>query len=96
MPETAVHEDSSSSAWKDNIGPSRKVSTVQAESVPEPVDQASQGDLRIRILASDTPHIVTAPFLTNLIHRGLTRLSTLPLTRGWEALHDSACSPRQN
>lgn len=82
MPETAVHEDSFLSAWKDNIGPSGKVSPVQAESVSEPVDQAPQGDLRIRILASDTPHIVTAPLITNLIHRSSTRLSTQPLTRG--------------
>jgi len=71
MPETAMREDNFFSAWKDNVGPSGKVSAMQAESVPEPVNQAPQGELRVRILAADAPHIATAPFRAELVHAAI-------------------------
>ena len=72
MPEAAVREDNFLPAWKDNVGASGKVAAMQAESVSEPVDQAPQDKLRIRIFAADAPHIATAPFRAELVHAAIS------------------------
>ncbi len=71
MPETTMCENNFFPAWKNNVRPSWKVFAVQAESISEPVNQAPQGELRIRILAADAPHIATAPFRAELVHAAI-------------------------
>jgi hypothetical protein len=73
MPEAAVREYNLAAPRKDDVRPARQIFTMQPESVPEPMDQSPQGNFRAGILAANTPHICTASFGADFIHRGSLR-----------------------
>lgn len=56
MPEASVDEDCHSILWKDQIGPARKVATMQAETHPVSVKEAADNHLGLRVASTDGSH----------------------------------------
>jgi hypothetical protein len=81
VPETSVREDNLPAPWKYKIRAAWQVFAMQPKSIPQPVDQAAQGEFRTCVFAADTPHIGAAPFRTDLIHHRSIPLGKSPLRR---------------
>lgn len=56
MPEASVDEDCRSILGKDQIGPSRKVATMQAETHPASVKKAADNHLGLRVASTNGRH----------------------------------------
>ena len=56
VPEAAVHEDHRGESGQHEIRPTRQIATMQAEPVPESVDELTHRSLRCRVLAADAGH----------------------------------------
>lgn len=56
VPEAPMHEDNLSAPWKDEIGPSRQIIAVKSESIAEPMGEATDLDLRLRVRAANRNH----------------------------------------
>lgn len=69
MPKTAMDEDDSLAAWKDKIGLSRQVLTVQSESVPKRMAELPHQKLRAGPLRPDSPHVLRSLSGCDAIHR---------------------------
>jgi hypothetical protein len=61
MPKTALNLYDFPQSREDQIRPARKGVDVQPIAKAHPVDEPAHDHLGRRILASDTPHILTAP-----------------------------------
>ena len=67
VPEAPVNKYHFSAGRKNHIGFSGKIFAVQAESVPEAVNQTAECKLWIRIFAADAPHVGAAAFCRKFI-----------------------------
>jgi hypothetical protein len=62
VPEAAVNKYHFPAGRKDDIGFSRKIFAMQAESVTEVVNQPAERKLWTRVFAADAPHVGAAAF----------------------------------
>jgi hypothetical protein len=80
MPKASVDKYHFPARDKNEIGCSRQIPAVQAESVTEPMQQAAHNELRICVLAPDLAHDPTALLRTELICHFLAAKSRCSLT----------------
>jgi len=75
VPKTAMNEDGLLSGSENKIRTSGQSLAMQAEAVAERMQQLSDGDLGLRVLALDRPHDLAAFFSRNDVHAAAVFLS---------------------
>ena len=58
MPKASVNEDDCSVARQNNVWAPRKVPTMQAKPVPEPMEKRAHPNFRLRVRTADPAHDV--------------------------------------
>ena len=81
MPEATVNEDHFAEAWKDDIGGSRQVSSMQTKPVTKGVSQAAHKNLWLRVLPLNAGHQDRAFRRRDDIHNDLSMY--LELNYSW-------------
>jgi hypothetical protein len=69
MPETSVHKYDFPACRENDVRLSGQVEAMQPEPISDVVNEAAKDNFRVRVLAAYAPHVRTAVFRTDLIHR---------------------------
>ena len=72
MPETTMHEYHFIQRWKDNIRVPGQTSTMEPIAIAETKEKAPNLKFRRHVLASNSPHVLTAAIWRDGIDHGLS------------------------
>ncbi len=63
VPKAAMNEDHRSVLWEDDVGNARQIPAMQPKPITEPVQRASNPNLRLGVRLSDSAHDAAAHIL---------------------------------